>query len=103
MQGYNRNKGKNNYSGFSNYKKPNRDRDSNNRNTPAPSGLQVFLREGEDINKALKKLKKKIERAGLFKELRDRQYYQKPSEKRRTAKKAGIARWKKKQREAAKI
>lgn len=101
MQGYNRNKGNNNYSSFSNYKKPNRDRD--NKSNPAPGGLQVFVREGEDINKALRKLKKKIERAGLFKELRDRQYYQKPSEKRRTAKKAGVARWKKKQKEAAKI
>ena len=101
MQGYNRNKGKNNYSSFSNYKKPNRD--NNRSRAPAPSGLQVFVREGEDINKALRKLKKKIERAGVMKEIRDSQYYQKPSEKRRTAKKAGIARWKKKQREASKI
>jgi small subunit ribosomal protein S21 len=101
MQGYNRNKGRNNYSNFSNYKKPNRD--NNRNNTPAPTGLQVFVREGEDINKALRKLKKKIERAGIMKEIRDRQYYQKPSEKKRTAKKAGIARWKKKQRDAAKF
>jgi len=96
MQGYNRNKG-NNYSGFSNYKKPNRD------NNPKPSGVQVFVREGEDISKALRKLKKKVEAAGIIKDLRDRQYYQKPSEKRRLAKKAGIARWKKKQKDAAKI
>ena len=101
MQGYNRNKSRNNYSNFSNYKKPNRD--NNRNNTPAPTGLQVFVREGEDINKALRKLKKKIERAGIMKEIRDRQYYQKPSEKKRTAKKAGIARWKKKQRDAAKF
>ena len=68
-----------------------------------PQGLQVFVRDGEDINKALRRLKKKIENAGIFKEIRDRQYYEKPSEKRRKAKKAGIARWKKKQRESQKI
>ena len=98
MQGYNRNKGRNNYSGFSNYNKKPREH-----NTPKPQGLQVFVREGEDINKALRKLKKKVEAAGIIKEMRDRQYYQKPSEKRRKAKKAGIARWKKQQREAAKL
>ena len=97
MQNYKRQQ-RNNYSNYSNHKRPSR----NNRDkTPAPQGLQVFVREGEDINKALRKLKKKIERAGIMKEIRDRQYFQKPSEKRRKAKKAGIARWKKKQKEAA--
>jgi len=98
MQGYNKNRGqqKVNYRNFDNsnrnFKKP-QQRD------PQPSGLSVYLRDGEDVNKALRKLKKKIERAGLMKELRDRQYYQKPSEKRRIAKKAGVMRWKKRQRE----
>ena len=97
MQGYNRNKGRNNYSGFSNYNNSNRK--PRQYDTPKPEGLQVFVRDGEDINKALRKLKKKIERAGILKEIRDRKYYQKPSEKRRIAKKAGIARWKKRQKE----
>jgi|TARA_E500000178_G_scaffold262677_1_gene259737 small subunit ribosomal protein S21 len=97
MQNYKRQQ-RNNYSNYSNHKRPSR---NNRDNTPAPQGLQVFVREGEDINKALRKLKKKIERAGIMKEIRDRQYFQKPSEKRRKAKKAGIARWKKKQKEAA--
>ena len=66
---------------------------------PRPQGLQVFVRDGEDISKALRKLKKKVEAAGILKDLRDKQYYQKPSEKRRIAKKAGIARWKKRQKE----
>ena len=94
MQGYNRNRPRNNYSNFNNY-----DRKPRENNKPQPQGLQVFVRDGEDINKALRKLKKKIERAGIIKEIRDRQYYEKPSEKRRKAKKAGIARWKKRQRE----
>ena len=97
MQNYKRQQ-RNNYSNYSNHKRPSR---NNRDNTPAPQGLQVFVTEGEDINKALRKLKKKIERAGIMKEIRDRQYFQKPSEKRRKAKKAGIARWKKKQKEAA--
>ena len=92
MQGYNRNR--------QNWNKGNFDRNRNNRdNQPKAQGLQVFVRDGEDINKALRKLKKKVEAAGVLKEIRDRQYYQKPSEKRRKAKKAGIARWKKRQRE----
>ena len=66
---------------------------------PRPQGLQVFVRDGEDISKALRKLKKKVEAAGILKDLRDKQFYQKPSEKRRIAKKAGIARWKKRQKE----
>jgi len=96
MQGYKRqHKSKNNYSNFSGYDRKPREQ----HNTPKPQGLQVFVRDGEDINKALRKLKKKIERAGILKEIRDRQYYQKPSEKRRIAKKAGVMRWKKRQRE----
>ena len=91
MQNYNRKK-------FNNYNN-NFQRKDNRQQQSRPQGLQVFVRDGEDINKALRKLKKKIEQAGIIKEIRDRQYYQKPSEKRRKAKKAGIMRWKKKQRE----
>lgn len=92
MQNYNRKKHNPNWK--SNY--GNKDRKDS---TPRPQGLQVFVRDGEDISKALRKLKKKVENAGILKEIRDRQYYVKPSEKRRKAKKAGVMRWKKKQRE----
>ena len=94
MQGYKRHRANNNFSGYQGHERKKQEYD-----TPKPQGLQVYLRDGEDINKALRKLKKKIERAGIIKEIRDRQYYQKPSEKKRMAKKAGIARWKKRQRE----
>ena len=96
MQGYNRNRQSTGYKNFGNDDKKSKfHKDSHNQ----PQGLQVFVRDGEDINKALRKLKKKVEAAGVLKEIRDRQFYQKPSEKRRIAKKAGIARWKKRQRE----
>jgi len=97
MKQYNRNRPTNNWQQrpFNNdRRKPNP-----NQENRSPQGLAVYLRDGEDINKAIRKLKKKIERAGILKELRDRQHYVKPSEKRRKAKKAGIMRWKKKQRE----
>lgn len=62
------------------------------------SGLTVEVRNN-DVNKALRKLKKKLQNEGTLQEVRDRQYYVKPSEKRRLAKKAGKKRWLKKQRE----
>ena len=57
---------------------------------------------GGNLEKAMRVLKKKVQKAGIVKEARDRQYYQKPSEKKRLAKKRGIARVKKemKKREA---
>lgn len=67
--------------------------------TPDPEGLAVAVRDGEDVNKALRRLKKKIERDGLFNEIRERQYYTKPSEKRKIAKAAAKARWKRKERD----
>ena len=50
-----------------------------------------------NVEKALRVLKKKIKKAGLLQEIKERQYYQKPSEKKRKAKAAGKARWLKKQ------
>jgi len=35
--------------------------------------------EGRNIEKALRNLKRKLEREGLFKEIRKRKFYQKPS------------------------
>ena len=37
------------------------------------------VQEGENIEKALKKFKRKYERTGVLKELRRRQYFTKPS------------------------
>ncbi|WP_416999141.1 30S ribosomal protein S21, partial [Alistipes putredinis] len=41
--------------------------------------------EGENIEKALKKFKRKYERTGVLKELRRRQYFTKPSVAKRIA------------------
>ena len=39
----------------------------------------VPVKEGENIEKALKKFKRKFERSGIVKELRSRQAFEKPS------------------------
>jgi small subunit ribosomal protein S21 len=43
----------------------------------------VPVKEGENIEKALKKFKRKFEKTGVIKELRTRQQYDKPSVKKR--------------------
>lgn len=47
--------------------------------------LIVQVKEGEALEKALKKFKKKFEKTGVVKELRDRQKFTKPSVRRREA------------------
>jgi len=44
----------------------------------------VPVKEGENVDKALKKLKRKFEKLGIVKELRERQKFSKPSVKRRS-------------------
>lgn len=43
----------------------------------------VPVKEGESLEKALKKLKRKFEKTGVVRELRARQKFAKPSEKKR--------------------
>lgn len=43
----------------------------------------VPVKEGENIERALKKFKRKFEKTGVIKELRSRQAFKKPSERRR--------------------
>ena len=45
--------------------------------------IVVQVKEGENIERALKKFKRKFERTGVIKELRSRQQYDKPSVKKR--------------------
>ncbi len=45
--------------------------------------IVVPLKEGESIEKALKKFKRKFEKTGIVKELRNRQAFSKPSVKKR--------------------
>ncbi len=45
--------------------------------------LIIPVKEGESIEKSLKKFKRKVEKTGLIKELRERQKFTKPSVERR--------------------
>ena len=50
------------------------------------------------IDVALRKFKKACERAGIVQEVRRREFYEKPTAKRKRKRAEGIARWKKKER-----
>lgn len=62
-------------------------------------GLVVIPREGEHIEKALKKFKNKVSDAKLMETLRAKEFYEKPTTERKRKKSAAKARWKKKLRE----
>ena len=66
-----------------------------NNNNQERRGLTVEVRNG-DVNFALRKFKKKIQEDGILQELRQREFFEKPSITRAKAKKAGRARWLKK-------
>ena len=52
--------------------------------------IVVPLKEGENIERALKKFKRKFEKTGVVKELRERQAFTKPSIKKREQLKKAI-------------
>jgi small subunit ribosomal protein S21 len=43
----------------------------------------VKIRKDEDINRAIRRFKRKVEREGIMRELKKRRYYLKPSEKKK--------------------
>ncbi len=48
---------------------------------------EIKVKKGETIDRALRRLKKKLDKEGTLKEIRNRRHYEKPSEvKRRLAK-----------------
>ena len=55
-------------------------------------GLTVEVR-GDDVTKALRILKKRMQNEGIFNEMRERVSFQTRSEKKRLAKAAGRRRW----------
>ena len=59
--------------------------------------MEVRVRNN-NVEKALRVLKKKLIKDGVMKELKERQYYQKPSFKKREKKKENIRRHKKDQK-----
>jgi len=56
--------------------------------------MQVFVRDN-DINAALRVLKKKMQREGTFREMKLRRAYEKPSERRKRERAEGMRRYRK--------
>lgn len=61
-------------------------------------GRSVLVTDG-NVEKALRKFKKKIQNSGLLNELRDRETFVKPTTRRKLKKGAAKSRWRKKLRE----
>ena len=59
--------------------------------------ITVQVRNG-NLEQAMRVLKKKVQKEGIVKEIKRRQFYMKPSEVEREAKKEGIKNYKKKQK-----
>jgi small subunit ribosomal protein S21 len=57
-------------------------------------GKVVIVKDG-NVEKALRKFKKKVQESGLLDDLRARETYEKPTTKRKRAKGAAKARWRK--------
>lgn len=59
-------------------------------------GTSVVLKDGEDVNRALRRFKNKIEEVGTLKTLQKKEFYEKPTTERKRKKSAAKARWIKK-------
>ena len=61
---------------------------------PNEAGLTVIVRGNNphEFQKALRKFKRKVSESGILQDLKEKQYYEKPSDKRRKAKKAAVRR-----------
>jgi small subunit ribosomal protein S21 len=62
--------------------------------------MQVFVRDN-NVDQALRVLKKKMQREGIFREIRRRKAYEKPSERRNREKSEAIRRARKQARKKA--
>jgi small subunit ribosomal protein S21 len=58
-------------------------------------GLTVYV-SYDNVDKALRKFKKKVQESGLLQDLREREFYEKPTTARKRAKSQAKRRWQKK-------
>jgi len=58
--------------------------------------MPTVIVKNDDVNRALKKLKTKVEESGLLKDLQKKEFYTKPTEQRRRDRAAGRQRYIKK-------
>ncbi len=67
---------------------------SSHRNTEddARMAIRIKARQNESVGQMLRRFKKLCEKEGLTKDIKKRQYFEKPSERRRRAKRKAISR-----------
>ena len=61
--------------------------------------MKVTIRDGEPVERAIKRFKRKVEQAGVIKEVRKREHFVKPSIEKKLKKRAAIARARKRARQ----
>lgn len=61
---------------------------------------KVEIRKDEPIDKALRKFKSKIRKEGILEEMKRREFYEKPSQRRRREKAQAVKRERRRQRES---
>lgn len=66
------------------------------RDKPQYFNGSIVIVVNDNVEKALRKLKKKVQESGILQELREREQYEKPTTARKRAKNAAKRRWKKK-------
>ena len=54
--------------------------------------VEVTIREGEPLEKALRRFKKKWERRGILRDVKKKSFYEKPSDTKRIARKKAVRR-----------
>ena len=58
-------------------------------------GNTVVVKDGENINSALRRFKRKVQDSGTLDDVRDKEFYEKPTTARKRAKAAAKSRWRK--------
>ncbi|MCE2454207.1 MAG: 30S ribosomal protein S21 [Gemmatimonadetes bacterium] len=59
--------------------------------------LEVTIQESESLERALRRFKRKVQRSGLYSELRKRRFYEKPSAQRKRKREAAVRRERRRQ------
>lgn len=60
--------------------------------------IKIIINEGEPIDKVLKKFKRKVEQSSILKDIKKREFYVKPSIKRKLKRRATNSRMKKREK-----
>ena len=63
--------------------------------------MEVIVQDGESLERALRKFKRKVQRSGLYSELRKRRSYEKPSAQKKRKRESAIRRERRRQRRDA--